>query len=46
MCKDPRENGPTARKFDSDKSISYFRETSRQALLKDFQEGHQRVSMR
>lgn len=46
MCRDPWENGLAARTSDSDKSISYFGETSRQALLEDFQEGHQRVSMR
>lgn len=46
MCRDPRENGPAARTIDSDKSINYFGETSRQALIEDLQERHQRVSMR
>lgn len=46
ICRDPRENGPAARTFDSDKSIYHFGESSRQALLEDLQERHQRVSTR
>lgn len=46
ICRDPRENGPAARTIDSDKSSYHFGESSRQALLEDLQERHQRVSMR
>eukprot|EP01018_Ginkgo_biloba_P029127 Gb_19400 [translate_table: standard] len=45
MWKDPKENGPVARLLDSEKSLHYFGECLRQALLEDLQD-RQRVSTR